>query len=225
MIPNNPDTIALAKVIDHTLLRPEATLSEIETLCHEAKSHGFYSVCIQPYWISTAKKILAGSTVKICTVIGFPHGATLSRAKVAETKLAVEAGADELDIVINLGAAREGHWNFVEHEIHEIVSASSGKIVKIILETGLLKPDEIVHACQAAIKSSAHFVKTSTGFNNGGASVEAVALMRKTVGDAVGVKASGGIRDRKTAEAMLAAGANRLGTSSSVAIIASASAS
>jgi deoxyribose-phosphate aldolase len=208
----------LASLIDHTLLRPDAVLADIETLCREAREHRFYSVCIQPYWITTAQGFLAGSDVKICTVAGFPLGANMSNAKATETRLAVEAGADEIDMVMNIGAALEGHWNFVEHEIHEVVSSAQGRPVKVILETCLLAPGQITLACQAAVRGGASFVKTSTGFSSGGATVDAVRLMRETVGPRIGVKASGGIRDRATAEAMVAAGATRLGTSASVAI-------
>jgi deoxyribose-phosphate aldolase len=209
----------IASLIDHTLLKPEATITDITQLCTEAKQFGFYSVCINPYWIPSVNKLLGDSAVKICTVIGFPLGATLSKAKAQEARDVVEAGADELDMVINQGAAKEGHWDFIEHEIHEVVSVAQGRTVKVILETCQLTNDEIVQACERTVKAGAHFVKTSTGFAKSGASVEAVKLMRKTVGCAFGVKASGGIRDRATAEGMLLAGANRLGLSASVAIV------
>jgi deoxyribose-phosphate aldolase len=206
-------------LIDHTLLKPDATIREISQLCVEAVEHRFFSVCINPYWIPTARKLVVGTPVKVCTVIGFPFGASLSKAKAQETLAAIDAGADEIDMVLNIGAAKEGHWDFIEHEIHELVSAAKGKTVKVILETCLLKPAEIEEACRRAVSARAHFVKTSTGFSTHGATIDAVKLMRKIVGCQFGVKASGGIRDRAAAEAMLAAGANRLGTSASIAII------
>lgn len=206
--------------IDHTLLKPDAILSEIEQLCREALEHSFVSVCVNPYWISTVAPLLHGSNVKTCTVIGFPFGANQTQSKTFECKQAIETGADEIDMVMNLGAALEGHWNFVEHEIHEIVSTAKDKPVKVILETAALNDEEIRQACAAAQRAGAAFVKTSTGFHpKGGATVEAVRLMRETVGPEMGVKASGGIRDAATAEAMIQAGATRLGTSASVAII------
>jgi deoxyribose-phosphate aldolase len=209
----------IASLIDHTLLKPDATVTQITQLCEEAKTHSFWSVCVNPYWITTVKPVLAGSSVKLCTVVGFPLGATLSRAKAHETQDSVQAGADEIDFVINIGAAKEGHWDFLEHEAHEIVSAAQGRLVKSILETALLTPDEIAHVSERMIRAGVSIVKTSTGFASGGATVEAVQLIRKTIGCGPGIKASGSIRDRATAEAMLAAGATRLGTSASVAIV------
>ncbi|MEM6885994.1 MAG: deoxyribose-phosphate aldolase [Verrucomicrobiota bacterium] len=211
--------MSLAKYIDHTLLKPEATIDQIEQLCTEAAEHQFASVCINPYWVPTAKKALAGSDVKVCTVIGFPLGAGLSHGKVHETQEAIIAGADEVDMVQNIGAAREGHWNFIEHEIHEIVSTAEGRIVKVILETCLLDSDQIRHCCQAAERAGASFVKTSTGFSTGGATIEDVKLMRESVSNAVQIKASGGIRDFASAQQMIDAGATRLGTSAGIAII------
>lgn len=210
----------IATLIDHTLLKPEATHAQIGTLCDEAKKHGFFSVCINPYWIVDAKKLLNGSGVKVCSVIAFPLGAGLPQSKMHAAQDAIKAGADEIDMVMNIGAAKEAHWNFIEHEIHEVVSAAQGKTVKVILETCLLTDTEIVESCKAAQKAGAHFVKTSTGFSTGGATVHAVQLMRKTVGDKMGVKASGGISDKATAEALIHAGANRLGTSAGVALVA-----
>jgi deoxyribose-phosphate aldolase len=209
----------IASLIDHTLLKSEATIVQIRQLCEEAREHEFYAVCINPYWLSTARKFMAGSGVKLATVVGFPLGASLSKTKAQETAGAVEAGADEIDMVINIGAAREGHWDFIQHEIHDIVSAAKGRPVKVILEIGCLNNEQIQRACMTAVEAGAQFVKTSTGFGPGGATVEAVKLMRKTVGSEFGVKASGGIRDRAMAEAMLEAGASRLGTSASVAIV------
>ncbi|MEM6821628.1 MAG: deoxyribose-phosphate aldolase [Verrucomicrobiota bacterium] len=209
----------LASYIDHTLLKPDATIEQIETLCQEAIQHQFFSVCINPYWIPTARKFLAGSSIKICTVVGFPLGATLSHAKVHETQEAIISGADEIDMVQNIASAKEGHWNFIEHEIHQIVSTAKGRPVKVILETCLLDKDEIQHCCQVAARAGASFVKTSTGFSHGGAELEIVKLMRSSVADHVQVKASGGIRDYETAKQMVEAGATRLGTSSGAAIV------
>lgn len=203
----------LNELIEHTVLRADATLADVTKLCAEAREHRFHGVCVNAYWIPDAKRLLAGSDVKIVTVAGFPLGATLSKAKAAETKAAVEAGADEVDMVINLGAAKEGHWDFIEHEIHEVVSAAQGKTVKVIIESAALTPAEIVAASQRIVAAKAHFVKTSTGFIPGGATVEAVRLIRETVGCCFGIKASGGIKDRATAEALIEAGATRIGTS------------
>lgn len=209
----------LATFIDHTLLKPDATLPQIQKLCTEAREYGFFAVCVNPYWIADCKKILAGSPVKVCTVVGFPLGATLPQSKAHATTDAIKTGADEIDMVLNIGAAKEGHWNFIEHEVREVVSAAQDRTVKVILETCLLTPDEITAACRAAKKAGAAFVKTSTGFSTAGATVEHVRRMREAVGPEMGVKASGGIKDRATAEALIAAGANRLGTSSGVAIV------
>ncbi|HEY8965162.1 MAG TPA: deoxyribose-phosphate aldolase [Candidatus Methylacidiphilales bacterium] len=209
----------LNELIDHTLLAATATRAQIAQLCIEARECRFFSVCVNPYWIADCRKLLEGSSVKVCTVVGFPLGATSSRAKAAETRIAVEAGADELDMVINVGAAKEGHWDFLEHEIHEIVSAAQGRLVKVILETAALTPEEIVQAAKRSVSAGAHYVKTSTGFGPGGATVEAVRLMRETVGCQPGVKASGGIKTRAQAEALIEAGATRIGSSSSVALI------
>ncbi len=208
-----------AKMIDHTLLKPEAVVGDIEKLCKEASEHHFWSVCINPYWISTAKKFLSGTDVKICTVVGFPLGANLPQSKVHETEDALEAGADEIDMVMNIGAALEGHWNFIEHEVHEIHSVCHGKLLKVIFETCLLNDDQIKHACKASESAGADFVKTSTGFSKSGATLESVKLMRSCVPDRMGVKASGGIRDLEGAKAMIGAGAGRLGTSNGVAIV------
>lgn len=216
---NTTLTQNIASLIDHTLLCSKATIREITKLCNEAKEHKFHSVCVNPYWVTTAKKLLAGSGVKLVTVVDFPLGTGLSKMKQQAASAAVDAGADEIDMVMNTGAALEGHWDFVEHEIHEIVSAAKGRHVKVILEICHLNDAQIEEACRRVVKAGAHSVKTSTGFGPSGATEHAVALMRKTVGCTFGVKASGGIRDRETAEKMLAAGASRLGTSNSVAIV------
>jgi deoxyribose-phosphate aldolase len=181
----------LNQLIDHTILKPDATLGQIEQLCREAIEHKFFSVCIHPHWIPDARRFIGDTDVKICTVVGFPLGANLSQTKVQETRDAIHAGADEIDMVINIGAAREHHWNFIEHEIHEIVSAAESRLVKVILETALLEPAEIDDACRAAEHAGAGFVKTSTGFGPGGATVDAVSRMRGAVSEGIGVKASG----------------------------------
>ncbi|MBH8597377.1 deoxyribose-phosphate aldolase [Thermoactinomyces sp. CICC 10523] len=209
----------LAAMIDHTLLKPEATLEQIRFLCEEAKQYHFASVCVNPFWVKEAAKLLAGTDVKVCTVVGFPLGATTTETKVFETKDAVKNGADEIDMVINIGALKSGDSETVKRDIEAVVKAAEGKLVKVILETGLLNDEEIAGASKLAKEAGAHFVKTSTGFGNGGATVEAVRLMRKTVGTDLGVKASGGIRDQETAKKMVEAGANRIGASASVAIV------
>ncbi len=210
----------LNELIDHTLLASTATRHQIAQLCSEAREYRFFSVCVNPYWIADCRKLLEGSSVKVCTVVGFPLGATASRSKVAEARVAVEAGADELDMVLNIGAAKEGHWDFIEHEVHEVVSAAQGRLVKVILETAALTPEEIAAASKRVVAAGAHFVKTSTGFGSGGATVEAVKLMREAVGCRFGVKASGGIKTRAQAEALIEAGATRIGSSASVALVA-----
>lgn len=219
----------LAARIDHTNLQPHATASEIRKLCEEATRHHFYGVCVYPHWIVTARKLLEVAPVKVVTVVGFPFGAQLSQTKAAEARHAVEAGADELDVVISLSAARDGHWDFVEHELHEVVSAAQGRVVKVILETACLTAEQTLQATGRAVAAGAQFVKTSTGFarpdailrseESGGATVEAVRLLREAVGWQVGVKASGSIRTWEQAQAMLEAGASRLGVSAGVAIL------
>jgi deoxyribose-phosphate aldolase len=209
----------LAASIDHTLLRPAATRAQVESLCAEARAHRFASVCIQPSRVVLAKTCLEGQ-VRVCTVIGFPLGANRPAIKAAEARLAVADGADELDVVINLGALRDGAHPVVIADLAGVVSAADGRLVKAILETALLTPVEIDLACRLAVDAGVQFVKTSTGFGPGGATVEAVARMRRAVGPKLGVKASGGIADAVAARAMLAAGADRLGTSASLAILA-----
>ncbi|GGA36448.1 deoxyribose-phosphate aldolase [Kroppenstedtia guangzhouensis] len=209
----------LASMIDHTLLKPEATAEQIDQLCAEAATHGFASVCINPYWVRRAVEKLKGSGVKVCTVIGFPLGATSSEVKAFEARKAIEDGAGEVDMVINIGALKSGDLDQVRNDIAAVVKAASGATVKVILETGLLHKDEIRMACDQAKAAGADFVKTSTGFGAGGAEVGTVRAMRKAVGPDMGVKASGGIRDRETAEKMVEAGASRLGASSGVAIV------
>lgn len=209
-----------ARMIDHTLLKPEATKEQIVKLAEEAKAYHFASVCVNPTWVKTAYEILKDTDVKVCTVIGFPLGATTPEVKAFETKNAIENGASEVDMVINIGALKSGNDELVEKDIRAVVEAVKGKaLVKVIIEACLLTDEEKVRACQLAVKAGADFVKTSTGFSTGGATVEDVALMRKTVGPNFGVKASGGIRTADDLLAMEKAGANRIGASAGVQII------
>ncbi len=209
----------IAHTIDHTLLAPEATTEQIDNLCDEARHYEFYSVCILPRWIEHAKKRLGGSKVKVVTVISFPHGNDLSNSKALASQQAKNAGADEIDMVMNLDWAKSGNWPAVESDIAQVVKAVKPTPVKVILETCLLSQDQIQEACQAAARAGAKFVKTSTGFSKSGATIEAVKLMKASVPPTMEVKASGGIRDLPTALAMIQAGATRLGTSSGAAII------
>ncbi|AKK05178.1 deoxyribose-phosphate aldolase [Corynebacterium mustelae] len=207
-------------LIDHTLLAATAHQREVETLIDEAKQHGFASVCVNPVWVSFAAERLAESPVKVCTVIGFPLGANTSAVKAFEAEDAIQNGAEELDMVINIGAARAGDWDTVEADIRAVVHAAAGRaLVKVIIETCYLSDSEIVEACRRAQAAGADFVKTSTGFGTAGAKKDHVALMRETVGDALGVKASGGIKTATDFAAMVAAGANRIGTSNGVALL------
>ena len=208
-----------AKLIDHTLLKPTATRAAIKKLCAEARQYGFYSVCVNPYWVSFAKQCLQGTDVKVCTVIGFALGATTSATKAFEAQEAVKNGADELDMVINMGALKAQEYDAVLSDIRTVRRACEGKTLKVIIETSQLTDEEKVKACQLAEQAGANFVKTSTGFNEGGATAEDVALMRKTVPASMQVKASGGIRTRADFDAMVAAGATRIGASAGVKIL------
>ncbi|MFD0696465.1 deoxyribose-phosphate aldolase [Paenibacillus sp. GCM10027628] len=210
----------IAQIIDHTLLKPEATRDEIVKICGEAKQYGFATVCVNPSWVPLAAKELAGSNVGITTVIGFPLGATTTFAKMAEARDAIANGATEIDMVLHIGALKTGDLSTVQKDIEGVVQAAGGQVVvKVILETGLLTDEEKVKACTICKQAGADFVKTSTGFGHGGATVEDIALMRKTVGPDMGVKASGGVRDLETARKIVAAGATRIGASSSIAIV------
>lgn len=210
----------MAAMIDHTILKAVAKRDDVEKLCEEAKANNFASVCVNPIHVPLAAKLLAGSSVEVCTVVGFPLGTTSYKIKAQEAAWAVQEGATEVDMVIDVGAAKEGRFDDVESDIAGVVAASKPAIVKVILEVCYLTEDEIVSCCKAAVRSGAHFVKTSTGFGDGGATVEAVSLMRKTVGPDIGVKAAGGIRSAKDALAMVEAGANRIGCSAGLAIMA-----
>jgi len=210
----------LNKYIDHTLLKPDAVKADIEKLCTEAKEAEFASVCVNPTWVPVAVEALKGTNVKVCTVIGFPLGATTSNVKAYETAEAVAHGADEMDMVINIGALKDRADQFVQADIQAVVTAAAGNLVKVILETAILTDEEIVRACKLAVAAGANFVKTSTGFSSGGATIEAVKLMKETVGDEAEVKASGGVRTLEDIQAMINAGARRIGTSSALTILA-----
>jgi len=208
------------KMIDHTLLKPDATADDVKTLCREARDYNFASVCINPSHVPLSRECLLGSSVKVCTVIGFPLGATTTKTKVFEAKEAIENGAEEVDMVINVGAAKAGDWDYVKNDIESVALAVGNRaLLKVIIETCLLTDEEKVRVCAICKMVGVDFVKTSTGFSSGGATVEDVKLMRKVVGSDIGIKASGGVRDTDAAKAMIDAGANRLGTSSGVAIV------
>ncbi|HHV61640.1 MAG TPA: deoxyribose-phosphate aldolase [Firmicutes bacterium] len=211
-------TDSIVKYIDHTLLRPGSTCDEIATLCQEAKDYGFASVCVNPFYVALASESLRGSGIKVCTVIGFPLGSTTTITKVIEARDAVANGADELDMVMNLAAFKSGKDELVKQDIRAVVEAAAGRIVKVIIETGLLTDDEKVRAATLVKEAGAHFVKTCTGFSDGRATVEDIRLLRKTVGPDFGVKASGRVRDYVTAKAMIEAGATRIGATASVKI-------
>lgn len=211
----------LAKYIDHTLLKPQATEADIARLCEEARTYGFHSVCVNGVWVDYCRERLAGSSVRISAVVGFPLGASDPRVKAFEAATAVEDGASEIDMVLSVGHVLQGRFGVVANDIAGVVRAVEGRaIVKVILETGLLDDTQIAEACRVAEAAGAHYVKTSTGFGPGGATEEHVRLMRASVSPTIGVKAAGGIRDGRTARRLLAAGANRLGTSTGVAILA-----
>lgn len=207
-------------MIDHTLLKPNSSKDEIEQLCNEAIKYQFAAVCVNPYYVSYCKKLLKNTDVKIATVVGFPLGASTKNTKVFETIDAINKGADEIDMVINIAALKDGAYQVVSDEIKDIVKAAHKRVlVKVIIETCLLNDDEKKKACELALEAGADFVKTSTGFSTGGATVEDVKLMKSVVGDKMQVKASGGIRDLEAAKMMIEAGATRLGTSSGVKIV------
>lgn len=210
----------VAGLIDHTLLKADATKEQIKVLCEEAREYNFASVCVNPTWVKYASELLEGSEVKVCTVIGFPLGATTPETKAFETKDAIANGAHEVDMVINIGALKDKDDELVERDIRAVVVASTGKALsKVIIETSLLTDEEKVRACELAVKAGADYVKTSTGFSTGGATVEDIALMRKTVGPNIGVKASGGVRNTSDAQNVIEAGATRIGASAGVSIV------
>ncbi|WP_078379646.1 deoxyribose-phosphate aldolase [Sutcliffiella halmapala] len=210
----------IGELIDHTLLKADATKEAVVTLCQEAKEYNFASVCVNPTWVKTSAELLEGTNVKVCTVIGFPLGASTPEVKAFETTNAIENGATEVDMVINISALKDGDNELVERDIRAVVDAAKGKaLTKVIIETCLLTEEEKVRACEIAVKAGTDFVKTSTGFSTGGATVADIALMRKTVGPDIGVKASGGVRDAQGAKEMIEAGATRIGASSGIAIV------
>ena len=209
----------LAKYIDHTILKPDATAAQVKKLCAEAKEYGFASVCVNPSRIALAAAELKGTDVTPCCVVGFPLGAIPSESKAAETAVAVKNGAKEIDMVIDVGRAKDGDWDYVQSDIAAVKAACGEVLLKVIIETCLLTDAEKVQACLAAKRAGAEYVKTSTGFSKAGATVADVKLMRETVGPDMGVKAAGGIHNRAEAEAMIAAGATRIGASSGIAIV------
>lgn len=211
--------LEINRLIDHTLLKPDATKDSIIKLCEEAKQYNFMSVCVNPYYVRLCAEELKDSNVKVCTVIGFPLGANTTLVKVEETKQAIKDGATEIDMVINIGALKNKDYKYVKNEISQIKKACGSLILKVILETCLLSDEEIVIASKLSKEANADFVKTSTGFSKGGATIEAVKLMRETVGPNMGVKASGGVHSYEDAINMVNAGANRIGASSGVKII------
>ncbi|WP_440896949.1 deoxyribose-phosphate aldolase [Amphibacillus sp. Q70] len=211
---------ALAQMIDHTALKADTTKEQIIKLCQEASEYNFFSVCVNPTWVKLASKELADTDVAVCTVIGFPLGASTPETKAFETEDAIKKGATEVDMVINIGALKDQDYQLVEADIKAVVEAAKGQaLVKVIIETSLLTDEEKIKACQLAVLAGTDFVKTSTGFSTGGATVADIALMRKTVGPDIGVKASGGVRDQSTAEAVVEAGATRIGASAGIAIV------
>lgn len=209
----------LASYIDHTLLKPETTEAQIRQLCKEALEFQFFSVCVNSSYVPLCKELLKNSQVKVCSVVGFPLGAMSTDAKAFETTWAVENGADEVDMVLAIGALKSENYEAVREDIAAVVKSALGRTVKVIIETSLLTHAEKTKACQLSLEAKAHFVKTSTGFNGGGATVEDVILMKSIVGNALQVKASGGVRDQATAQALIKAGASRLGTSSGIALV------
>nr|WP_263315038.1 deoxyribose-phosphate aldolase [Mammaliicoccus sp. Marseille-Q6498] len=211
--------MSLAKYIDHTALKPDTTLEQIDALLSEAKEYGFKSVCVNPTHVAHASKVLEGSDVLVCTVIGFPLGATTSEVKAFETEDAIKKGANEVDMVINIGALKDGRDEDVKRDIESVISAANGVTTKVIIETSLLTDAEKVRACELALAAGADFVKTSTGFSTGGATAEDIKLMRETVGPDLGVKASGGIRSYEDVKTMIDNGATRIGASAGVKIL------
>ncbi len=207
------------KLFDHTILKADATEEAVAKICAEAKEYGFMSVCVNTFYTAFVAEQLKGTDVKVCTVVGFPLGQMSTKAKALETECAVEAGADEIDMVLNVAALKDGKYDVVLEDIKAVKAACGDALLKVILETCLLTKEEIVKACELSVEAGADFVKTSTGFSTGGATADDIALMRKTVGPDIGVKASGGVRDSAGAIAMVKAGANRIGASATIAIL------
>ena len=215
----------LAPYLDHTLLKPDATRAQIEQLCTEAAEHQFAAVCVNGSRVELAHSLLEESNVQVCTVVGFPLGAMEADVKRYETEAAVDSGAGEIDMVMNVGRFQDGEYDYIVREIRDVVEAADDRVVKVILETCLLSNEEIERACKLVVQAQAHFVKSSTGFGSAGATLEHVKLMRETVGQFAGVKAAGGVRNAEDARAMIEAGATRIGTSNSVAIVSGETAS
>jgi len=215
----------LAPYLDHTLLKPNTTRAQIEKLCAEAAEHQFATVCVNGSRVELAHSLLEGSDVQVCTVVGFPLGAMEADVKRYETEAAVDAGAGEIDMVMNIGRFQDGEQEYIVREIRDVVEAADDRVVKVILETCLLSKEEIAQACKLVVQAQAHFVKTSTGFGNAGATLEHVKLMRETVGQFAGVKAAGGVRNDEDARTMIEAGATRIGTSNGVTIVSGETAS
>lgn len=212
--------MSISNLIDHTLLKPDSTTEQIKKVCDEAKTYGFKSVCVNPARIELVAEELKGTDIAPCCVIGFPLGATLGSVKAYETEQCIRLGAKEIDMVINIGAAKDGNWTAVEEDIRAVVNTANKRaLVKVIIETCLLTDEEKVECCHCAMRAGADFVKTSTGFSTAGATEHDVKLMRATVGDSVGVKASGGVRTAEDADKMIAAGASRLGTSNGIKLL------
>ena len=211
----------IASFIDHTILRPDCTTDDIKKICSEAVEHHFYSVCVPPFYVRDAVRILENTSVKVATVVGFPMGYSPTVAKVEEMKRAIDQGTDELDVVINICAVKNQDWNYLRNDIYSMTTAAhiKGKIIKVIIETGLLTEEEISKVCELCTEVKPDFVKTSTGYNGVGASLDSVRLMRKILGKNIQIKASGGIRDRETALQMINAGAKRIGSSSGIKMV------
>ena len=213
------DAGQLAYVIDHTLVRPDATLDDLAQACEDAKKYGFACVVVQSGNVARARDLLAGSLVKVCSVVGFPHGASTTTVKIVEAMEAMKNGAVELDIVMNIGLVKSGRFDAVEVDIKNVIAMTPQKVHKVIIEAGSLSSDEIVRVCQIAVNAKSEFIKTSTGYGQRGATVDDIRLIRQTIGSACRIKASGGIRDFASLAAMIEAGAERIGTSSGVAIV------
>jgi deoxyribose-phosphate aldolase len=209
----------LAQIIDHTLVRPEATIEDVARACRDAKKYGFACVVVNSCYVQRAREFLSGTLIKVCSVVGFPHGANTTTVKIVEAMEAMKNGASELDIVINIGMVKSGKYDFVEIDLKNIIAMTPQKVHKVIIETGSLTPEEITNVCKIAVKAGAEFVKTSTGYGPRGATIEDIRLMREAVGSQCRIKASGGIRDLATAAAMVDAGAERIGTSFGTAIM------
>ena len=213
------DAGRLAQLIDHTLVRPDATTTGVAAACEEAKKYGFHCVVVSGSHVAQARELLSGTLIKVCAVIGFPHGASTTTVKIVEAMEAVKNGASELDIVINLGMLKSGRFDYVEIDLKNVIAMTPQKVHKVIIETGSLTHDEIIHACEIAVRSGTEFVKTSTGYGPRGASVDDVRLMRRSIGPHCRIKASGGIRDLAAVTALVEAGAERIGTSAGPAIM------